>query len=88
MGSDPGYTSLIIRNDVGNLMMMESAVKNKKLIFGPEADIAAIERLASLQSAKKQPRKNPLNINLFRKIIDIYRDYTGELYLLSERFYY
>ena len=56
VGSGPGYTSLIIRNDVGNLFM-ESAVKNKKLIFGPEADIAAIERLASLKVQKNSREK-------------------------------
>jgi coenzyme F420 hydrogenase subunit beta len=56
VGSAPGYTSLIIRNDVGN-MFLESAVKNKKLVFGPEVDIAAIQRLASLKVQKNKPGK-------------------------------
>jgi hypothetical protein len=36
---------------------MESAAKNKKLIFGPDADIAAIERLASLKVQKNSRKK-------------------------------
>jgi coenzyme F420 hydrogenase subunit beta len=56
VGSSPGYTSLIIRNDVGK-MFLESAVKNKKLVFGPEADVAAIERLASLKVQRNKPGK-------------------------------
>lgn len=56
IGSISGYTSLIVRNDVGK-MFVESAVKNKKLVFGPEADIAAIERLASLKVQKNKPGK-------------------------------
>jgi coenzyme F420 hydrogenase subunit beta len=55
IGSPPGYTSLIVRNDVGQ-MFMDSAVKNKKLIIGPVADIAAIERLASLKVQKNKPK--------------------------------
>jgi coenzyme F420 hydrogenase subunit beta len=56
IGSSPGYTSLIIRNDVGK-MFLESAVKNKRLVFGPEADVAAIKRLASLKVQKNKPGK-------------------------------
>lgn len=55
IGSAPGYTSLIVRNDVGK-MFLESAVKNKKLVVGPEADIAAIERLASLKVQKNRSK--------------------------------
>jgi coenzyme F420 hydrogenase subunit beta len=56
VGSATGYTSLIIRNDVGN-MFLESAAKNKKLIFGPEADVAAIQRLALLKVQKNRAGK-------------------------------
>jgi coenzyme F420 hydrogenase subunit beta len=56
VGSAPGFTTLVIRNDVG-MMMMESAVKNKKMVIGPEADIAAIERLASFKVQKNAPEK-------------------------------
>jgi coenzyme F420 hydrogenase subunit beta len=55
VGSGPGYTSLIIRNDAGK-MFLESAARNKKLIFGPEADVTAIQRLASLKVQKNRPK--------------------------------
>jgi len=58
VGSGAGYTTLIIRNDVGR-MFQESAVKNKKLVIGPEADIAAIERLASFKVQKNRSEKTP-----------------------------
>jgi coenzyme F420 hydrogenase subunit beta len=51
VGSPQGYTTLIVRNDVGQIFL-ESAVKNGKLVTGPDPDIAAIERLAS----KKEKR--------------------------------
>ena len=46
VGSPQGYTTLIVRNDVGQIFL-ESALKNGKLVTGPDPDIAAIERLAS-----------------------------------------
>lgn len=58
VGSGPGYTTLIIRNDVGR-MFQESAVKNKKLVIGPQADIAAIDRLASFKVRKNRQKKEP-----------------------------
>lgn len=46
VGSPAGYTTLIVRNDAGQ-MFLESAVRNGRLVSGPEPDIAAVERLAS-----------------------------------------
>lgn len=51
VGSPPGFTTLVVRNDAGK-MFLESAVRNKRLVTGPEPDIAAIERLISLKIQK------------------------------------
>jgi coenzyme F420 hydrogenase subunit beta len=54
VGSPAGFTSLIVRNDAGK-MFVRSAVKNNRLVTGPDPDIAAIERLISLKVQKNSP---------------------------------
>jgi coenzyme F420 hydrogenase subunit beta len=51
VGSPPGFTTLIIRNDVGK-MFIESAKRNGRLQAGPEIDIEAIERLSGLKERR------------------------------------
>ena len=58
VGSPPGFTTLIVRNDVGRTFL-ESAVRNNGLIIGAEPDIDAIERLISLKVQKNSPNLNP-----------------------------
>jgi coenzyme F420 hydrogenase subunit beta len=58
VGSPAGFTSIIIRNDVGK-MFLESAIRNNRLITGPNPDIAAIERLVSIKVQKNSPNIKP-----------------------------
>ena len=51
VGSPPGFTTLVVRNDAGR-MFMESAVRDNRLVIGPEPDITAIEHLISLKIQK------------------------------------
>lgn len=53
IGSPAGYTSLIVRTDVGK-MFMESAIRNERLLAGPAPDVAAIERLLSIKVRKNR----------------------------------
>lgn len=53
VGSQQGFTTLIVRNDAGK-MFMESAVRNNRLVIGPEPDVPAIERLISLKVQKNR----------------------------------
>lgn len=55
VGSPAEFTTLIVRNDAGK-MFVGSAVKNDRLVIGPEPDIAAIERLISLKVQKNSPK--------------------------------
>jgi coenzyme F420 hydrogenase subunit beta len=54
VGSPAGFTSVIVRNDVGK-MFLESAIRNNRLISGPDPDITAIERLVSLKVQRNSP---------------------------------
>jgi coenzyme F420 hydrogenase subunit beta len=54
VGSPPGFTTIVVRNEVGK-MFVESAVRNNRLVRGPEPDIVAIERLISLKVQKNTP---------------------------------
>ncbi len=58
VGSPAGFTSIIVRNDVGK-MFLESAIRNNRLITGPDPDITAIERLISLKVQKNSPNIKP-----------------------------
>jgi coenzyme F420 hydrogenase subunit beta len=58
VGSPPGFTSIIVRNDVGE-MFLESAIRNNRLVTGPDPDITAIERLVSLKVQKNSPNIKP-----------------------------
>lgn len=55
VGSQPGYTTLIVRNDTGQ-MFIDGAVKSGRLVTGPDPDIMAVEHLASVKVKKNTPR--------------------------------
>jgi len=55
VGSPAGYTTLIIRSDIGK-GFVESAVRNRKIVTDSTIDTAAIEKLAS-SKIKKNSRK-------------------------------
>jgi coenzyme F420 hydrogenase subunit beta len=55
VGSPPGYTTLVVRTDAGK-MFVGSAIRNHRLVSGPNPDSAAIERLISLKVQKNSPK--------------------------------
>lgn len=50
-GSPAGFTSLIVRTDVGR-MFLESAIKNQRVVRGPDPDIEAIRKLIARKLQK------------------------------------
>ncbi|MDD1714971.1 MAG: Coenzyme F420 hydrogenase/dehydrogenase, beta subunit C-terminal domain [Methanoregulaceae archaeon] len=53
-GSTAGFTSLIVRTDVGR-MFLESAIRNQRIVTGPGPDTTAIEKLITRKLQKNQP---------------------------------
>jgi coenzyme F420 hydrogenase subunit beta len=53
-GSPAGFTSLIVRTDVGR-MFLESAIRNQRIVTGPGPDTTAIEKLITRKLQKNQP---------------------------------
>jgi len=54
VGSPAGFTSLIIRTDVGR-MFLESAIRNQRIVTGPAPDISAIRKLIARKLQKNRP---------------------------------
>jgi coenzyme F420 hydrogenase subunit beta len=55
-GAPGGFTSVIVRTEIGR-MFLESAIKNRRVIRGPDPDLEAIRKLIARKLQKNRPGK-------------------------------